>query len=338
MRARIGVNVSVTGVKQSAKNAIKAGYGAVVRGSGLGRAWRAASGRRWGAAILNYHWIDGATFESHVRALQREFTIVELEQVFSYLDGRCELPAGAVAITFDDAYAAFRMDIYPIIQSADVPVTMFVPTNSIDSGETLWFNRLRAAVTAMPEGPVQIGSIEITVGTDRRAAYRAIMRGLHASSDPPDYAAIKDILASGPMDGDVLEKYRPMSWDDLRAMSEFVRIGAHTASHPNLARCTTAEIHREIVSSIERIRQELGLVTTRLAYPFGQPEQVNESVVSIARSAGVTHALTTISGRARRGIDRLRIPRYVCDDVPNGRILTALLGGLWPANRVAMSK
>jgi len=315
----------------SAKAAIKEGYAAVLRGSGIGRAWRATRGDRWGAAILNYHWIEPAIFQSHLEFLSREFSLVSLDRVASYLSGEGELPPGAVALTFDDGYAAFHADLWPIVQAYRVPVTLFVATDPMDTGRPLWFNRLRAIVNAARPGPLRIGSITVEVTADRRAAYRTLMLRLHESREPADEPALQAALDSAPADPSVLEKYRPLSWEALRAMAPFVQPGAHTASHPNLARCSEHDALAEIRTSFERIRAELGCTVTSLAYPFGQPLQVNGQVEAAAQAAGATHAFTTVPGRVRKGDDPYRLVRFVCDDVPNGRVLAGLLGGLWPS-------
>ena len=314
---------------QRVKDVVKETYSAALHGSGMIRAWRTVRGDRLGVAILNYHWIEPARFERHMRFLVRTANVVPLADAVAHVEGRANLPPGSVAITFDDGYADFYTGLYPIIQSLDLPVTLFVTTGAVDSGEPLWFNRLRAIVEAADEGPYRIGEIHEPIEADRRQTYRRLMRRLNAVDIPTRCAWLEPVFRTARADAPLLERFRPLSWEQLRSMRGRVSYGAHTVTHPNLAGLDEKESQVEIAESRARLEAELGAPIDGFAYPFGQPEHVSDAAVAAARSVGIAHAFTTSRGHARPGEDALRLPRFVCDDVPSGRVLAALLSGLW---------
>jgi peptidoglycan/xylan/chitin deacetylase (PgdA/CDA1 family) len=67
------------------------------------------------------------------------------------------------------------------------------------------------------------------------------------------------------------EELRTMDWAELRRLADRgIEIGAHTVSHPHLARLTSAELQRELRESKERIETEIGRPCLHLAYPYGE--------------------------------------------------------------------
>src|SRR5688500_8722151 len=86
--------------------------------------------------IVNYHAIEPVRsavsctpedFRADIHALRDAgFTFVSLDDCADWLAGRCDLPACAAAITFDDGYASVASRAVPFLVSQAVPATVFV--------------------------------------------------------------------------------------------------------------------------------------------------------------------------------------------------------------------
>ena len=114
------------------------------------------------------------------------------------------------------------------------------------------------------------------------------------------------------------EGYEPtplLTWSQVRQMQDDggVSFQAHTATHPHLARLPIAEARREMRESKETLEQELQTPMRVLCYPYGS---VDDAVAAAAGGLGYTMALTTQTGRVRRGDDPLRLPRLSVYHVP----------------------
>ncbi len=86
-----------------------------------------------------------------------------------------------------------------------------------------------------------------------------------------------------------------MNWGEVRTLanSGLIEIGAHTVDHLALAGLSAADQTFQIVTSKQRLEQELGLSITTLAYPYGS---YNAMSIQVAQQAGFTTAVSTIAG------------------------------------------
>jgi hypothetical protein len=93
-----------------------------------------------------------------------------------------------------------------------------------------------------------------------------------------------------------------MSWDAAREMqSAGHEIGAHTVSHPLLARLSPEMQRQEITDSIDRIEQELGRRPRCFCYPIGLRDTFSVATQQCLREAGIELAFTDYGGYLPRG-------------------------------------
>jgi glycosyltransferase involved in cell wall biosynthesis/peptidoglycan/xylan/chitin deacetylase (PgdA/CDA1 family) len=107
-----------------------------------------------------------------------------------------------------------------------------------------------------------------------------------------------------------------------------VEVGSHTSSHRPLTQLSPGELTAELEGSAERLAA-LGLPKPRaLSYPYGE---TTSKVGAAASRAGYTVAFTVRPGLARRGVDRLAVPRIevFAGDTP-GRLRLKLATAEWP--------
>ena len=88
---------------------------------------------------------------------------------------------------------------------------------------------------------------------------------------------------------------------------------AHTATHPHLAQIPVSDARREMAACKDTLEQHLQTPMRVLCYPYGN---VDDAVAEAAGEIGFTMAVTTQTGRVRRGDDPLRLPRLSVIHVP----------------------
>ncbi len=90
--------------------------------------------------------------------------------------------------------------------------------------------------------------------------------------------------------------YRPLTWDECRAMQQsgLIEIGAHTHTHADF-RGKPTELHDDLQICVCQLRRELSLTEVSFAFPFGRRRHgfVDDQLLTAARRAGVSCALTT---------------------------------------------
>jgi peptidoglycan/xylan/chitin deacetylase (PgdA/CDA1 family) len=112
-------------------------------------------------------------------------------------------------------------------------------------------------------------------------------------------------------------------------MHGLISYGAHTVTHPNLAKLPRDEAVDEILSSKRRIEEELGCRVKYFAYPFGKPSHFTSETVNILKNGSFDAALTTILGSCAIGDDMFTLRRIGANAAINGQVLATRLSGLW---------
>ena len=102
-----------------------------------------------------------------------------------------------------------------------------------------------------------------------------------------------------------------MGWDEVRAIAAdpLCTIGAHTLTHPALARLPAEEALREMKGSADRIEAELGRRPRAIAFPYGYASAAGAREARLAEEAGFAASFTTRPGYLRREGSRHGLPR-----------------------------
>ena len=299
-----------------------------------------------GIRILAYHRVepqrldDGMTvsrpvFEAQLRHLKQRYRVIPLDDVATLLTGECLPARGLVVITCDDGYRDNYEVAWPLLKRYGLPATIFLTVGGVDRSLPLWTETLREAVWRSPEELVNLhgaglGTWPLRVEADRLACFRGLSSRLKTLPEPARQRSFATALQSlgwsdGPANG-----HQPMlTWDMVREMRQSgVSVGAHTLSHPILARLSDDEARHEIVESKHRIEEELGEPIRHFAYPNGAAADWNPRTRDMVRAAGLDTAVTTIPGSNRRGRDRYALRRIEVNDAgctnPFGRFSPAL--------------
>jgi peptidoglycan/xylan/chitin deacetylase (PgdA/CDA1 family) len=263
-------------------------------------------------------------FAWQVAYLARHFEPVTCRQIADALDGRRDLPARAVAITFDDGYADFIDYALPILRNAAVPATIFVATDYASSGEPYWFDlfaqMMREAVPRSIPHPEGAGSLPEDASPRTRA--RAAFLVLKFLKNCPDAARIAYLDRLRTECGALFQQAseglgRSMSWEQMReAQAGGIEIGAHSASHPCLTRVDMTKLRRELEVPKREIEAQLGVECPSLAYPFGGQQAFSPQVTEMARDAGYRVGVSYRPGvnhlhsAERFGLLRQHVERY----------------------------
>lgn len=109
---------------------------------------------------------------------------------------------------------------------------------------------------------------------------------------------------------DYIEKGNPryLAWDQVREMKAGgMNIGSHTLTHPDLEKCTTDRVNRELVDSKKLIEDKIGSEVTDFCYPSGK---YNQEIVTQVENAGYKTATTVKSGIADQDSKLFELPRF----------------------------
>jgi peptidoglycan/xylan/chitin deacetylase (PgdA/CDA1 family) len=122
-----------------------------------------------------------------------------------------------------------------------------------------------------------------------------------------------------------------MTWDEIREIhSGGIRIGSHTATHPELYSMRPPQIEDELRRSKGEIEVKLGAPVQSFAYPFAFPEQDGRFVQmlkELLQMHGYQNGVSTIIGTARHGHDGFFLPRIPVNSYDDLRFFEVKLNG-----------
>jgi peptidoglycan/xylan/chitin deacetylase (PgdA/CDA1 family) len=241
------------------------------------------------------------------------------------------LPARAACITFDDGYADNSHVALPILQKHGLTATFFIATGFLDGGR-MWNDTIIESIRhckapALDLSPLSVGHHAIDSVDEKKAAIAALIG--HIKYRPfEERVTITEQLAH--LAGVGLPHDLMMTSQDVKAMRQSgMQIGAHTVSHPILARLTDEQARQEIANSKHFLEQLLGERIGLFAYPNGKPgEDYTPQSVSVVRHLGFDAAVSTQWGTTGQGDDMFQIRRFTPWDQSRLRFGARLLANL----------
>ncbi|TCR65406.1 polysaccharide deacetylase [Bosea sp. BK604] len=208
-----------------------------------------------------------------------------------------------VALTFDDGYRDNLDHAWPVLARHGAPWTLFVTPGFAERTARLWWLELEEAIRALPRVSLDLpdGGFSARTESDgeKRLAFSRLYWRLRKGPEATLLAAISDLAGQAGIASAALVERECVPWETLRSLAGApdVTIGAHTMSHPMLAKHPPEVASREIAESKARLEAELGLPIRHLAYPVGDPGSAGPREFALAREAGFVSAVTTRPGQ-----------------------------------------
>jgi len=238
---------------------------------------------------------------------RRRYELLGLRELFRRLHGEGPPLRRAVAFTIDDGYADHAEVAAPAFAAYDCPVTTFVCTGVLDRHLWFWGDRIEYILLRSGRSSLMVraGAEEVQVAwSDEAGKRRAIDRfTAHCKNlrEEEKLAAIEALAAAAevPVPDRPPPAYAPMSWDQLRSCEDRgMSFGAHTLTHPILARCGDEQSAREIRGSWERLCAEARQPIPVFCYPNGGWTDFGAREVATLRDLGFDGAVVGAWGLA----------------------------------------
>ena len=302
--------------------------------------------RRYSArgVVLCYHRVAGPQldpaaldvppdmFAAHMDVLRRVACPLALGE-FERRRRDGQLPARAVAVTFDDGYADNLHAALPILEAQGIPATVFVTTGGIGAATEFWWDALERACYASAALParlvLEVNGERVVRDLDEAARAPRPASGLDADDTrrplydwlsawlrvrPP--AVQREVMVAlqqwAGVEAAARPTHRTLREDELvrLAQSPHIEIGAHSVTHPVLGLLDSAAQRDECVRGRESLNRWLGATPVMFAYPFGEGAAVTRAAEAAVRAAGFEAAFTTDARAAWRWNRRTAVPRF----------------------------
>ena len=252
--------------------------------------------------------LDSRQFERQMALLKRCCNVMPLGAAAAALR-RHALPPRAVCITFDDGYADNAEVALPILLRHGLSACFFIASGYLDGGcmwnDTVIEHVRRAAGPRLDLSMLGLGVLPIADLRQKAAAIAILLN--HLKYLPFAERAAKVAL---------LQPQSPatpmMCTGQVRMLHRAgMEIGAHTSSHPILARQPAREAQADIAAGKYALERIIDAPVPAFAYPNGKPGlDYNARHVQMAKTLGFELAVSTMPGAARYDSDLFQLPRF----------------------------
>ena len=158
-----------------------------------------------------------------------------------------------VCLTFDDGYRDTLQIAYPLLKAEGIPLAVYVATSFPDRLGELWWLALEAVIANNDRIGLSIDgrnrTFDCETVAEKRALYDELYWWLRARPTEIELReVIRNLAACYHVDIAAFCKTLCMSWQELAklAADPLVTIGAHTVSHPMLAKLPENSVRSEI--------------------------------------------------------------------------------------------
>lgn len=255
---------------------------------------------------------DGRRFDDVLRWLGRWFRVLPLDQAVGHL-GQGTLPARAAAITFDDGYADNATEALPLLQKHGMTATFFVATSFLDGGR-MWNDSIIEAVRLSRADRLDLrddgmGLHPLGTVAERRQAIEQLISQIKYLDAADRLHAVAQVERQS---NAALPANLMMTSAQVRQLRDAgMQIGAHTCSHPILARIAATDAEREMADSKSALESLLDEEVALFAYPNGKPgKDYLAEHTRIAKAVGFAAAVSTAPGVSHIGSDVYQLPRF----------------------------
>lgn len=273
-------------------------------------------------------FISRPVFEKQMAFLSKKYNLLSLKELAEMLMNNQSPPRKSIVLTFDDGWRDNYKHAYPILKKYNVPATIFLTTDFIDTDNMFWFDELSMILSM---GKISSGKMAEIIKRNQGDTNESPPQ--HLDSDRfieelkrLDLKTIREIITelikeSGLSPEKIKRQRHMLTWDEVSEMSENnIDFGSHGRSHRILTNINMDEVIQELIESKNRIEEKLGGQAITFSYPNGN---FNSEIKKQVAEAGYSCAVATNS--IMRSIDQIDIlelrRKNVHEDIsvgPNG--------------------
>ena len=229
---------------------------------------------RDGISILMYHsvtkeplsvpdwcFVQERSFQEQMVYLKNHCRVIPLKDVPSLTRENNGRPK--VAITFDDGYRDNFLCAFPVLKAFDLPATIFLATGYLDSCELPWYDQISWAFKLTTQPRLSLGHLggpEAYLGgrSERLQAMSKTLAWLRVIKQDDRLRHIPQVLDALHVPAHLSVPNPMLSWEEVRQMyKQNICFGAHTVSHPVLAKIQGDKLEEEITGSKNKIEEKL---------------------------------------------------------------------------------
>ena len=257
-------------------------------------------------------------FQKIIQFFAGKYNIRSIADLLSYSPGNL---TGSCFIVFDDAYKDFLENALPFLRENKIPVTMFVPVESIETGKPIWTTWLNICIdgAAVNQLTINDGERKIEYDLSGQAAKintaHSLLKWLKTLSYRQNIYWLDQILKQTGKNANSMN-ISVMNWTEINETKEQVDYQSHTMTHPMLGNIKDREdLSYEMGEAKKIISSRTGISTNFISYPIGSysKDVIEESKKHYNLGFAVDERLVDLK-KMNDADYRYKIPRFNVSD------------------------
>jgi peptidoglycan/xylan/chitin deacetylase (PgdA/CDA1 family) len=299
-----------------------------------------------GPAVVTYHGVFPAGYEvrnpaldgnlvhadslrRQLQLLKKRYHVISPEDFLHWSEEKLSLPPRSILLTCDDALRNTLTEMVPILQELGLSCLFFATGASAnETPSMLWYEELYLMLLDADE-PITLSipeaNIRINIGpiapNEKHSGWWNLVERLSQFDRELRRGFLDEIREQLRL----AENWREQFFQDPTLAARFLTlelaglrqlaaagmsIGAHSLSHPILARASEELAWREISESRNVLEKALGQTVWAFAYPFGNAATVTGRDLRLAEQAGFRCAFMNVGGGFGAKIVGAKINRF----------------------------
>lgn len=250
--------------------------------------------------IINYDtdpWdlaVSPENFEEQLQVL-KNYNVVPISTLESWLTKENQIPKKTVAITFDDGYIDNYTNAKPLLESYQMPAVFFIATEAIEKQQEYWWDaleRICLQTNPLPEQLILDHPEEISwkIKSADQAEFDSLdpltlyfrlcelVRKMPSKAQEVFIASLKTWASNTEDRADFLTMQKKELLD-LNSNPLFT-LGAHTVTHPFLPNFSYDYQKNELTESVKFLEDLIKDKVKYLAYPHGGNNELTLDILS----------------------------------------------------------
>ena len=261
--------------------------------------------------------VSEETFRNHMKWLTEYLDVIRLADLKMQ---RPQSSQPACVITLDDGWVDNYTYAYPILKEFDLPATIFLVSNMIDTNHYFWPEKLGLLLNNKTTKALLETQIKAKYDSDL-SDYDGLIGLLKSEDDKSIIQFLDSVEKEAESSDNIFEKERQiLNRKELieMARSGLVDYGSHTENHIRLDKVSIKQSIHEITESKKCLETLLNTTISAFCYPNGSyTSEVVDAVANVYELA-----CTTDSGWVNEKSNRHMLSRIMLhDDISNTRSL-----------------
>jgi peptidoglycan/xylan/chitin deacetylase (PgdA/CDA1 family) len=238
--------------------------------------------------VLAFHEISPKRLAELVDSLE-PFEAVHLSELVERSKQR-KSTSGLFAITVDDGVGENVRNLEQLFRARAWPATFYIPTQYLDSGESMVFQWWRWLKPLLPRRRLHLSSGVVDLSPPgaveewSRKMERLWNTQRLESYLPTTMELVEIVLREGGLTKTAVQPAPPITWAEVAELSknDLIRFESHGVSHAAMSSLTDDELVFEMRHSRDLVTEHTGHRCRHLAYPFGSWQSIGVRAAAAA--------------------------------------------------------